>query len=72
MIAGTPLAATTGRGSPMQSMNCPCSEMMQMSGPGMWILGGLAVVLLLAAIAALVSLSVYLIRRSHAPPMPLP
>lgn len=56
----------------MQSMNCPCSEMMQMSGPGMWILGGLAVVLLLAAIAALVSLSVYLIRRSHAPPMPMP
>lgn len=56
----------------MQPTNCPCGEMMQLSGPGMWILGGLGVVLLLAAITALISFSVYLIRRSHAPPMPMP
>ncbi len=58
---------------PGQQMSCPCMQGMHdmMGSPMMWIVGILGVVVLLATIGALISLSVFLVRRSrseaHAP-----
>ena len=49
--------------------DCPCMQMhrMMMDSPMGWTAMILTALLLVAVIATLVSLSVFLIRRSHAP-----
>lgn len=58
-----------GHGDGMGSMmgDCPCMQMHQMmtSSPMGWVMAITMAILVVAAIAALVSLSVFLIRRSR-------